>query len=40
MALVKPDLNTFAKIKVLGVGGGGSNAITSMVDAQKLLKGV
>ncbi len=39
MALVKPDLNTFAKIKVLGVGGGGSNAITSMVDAQN-IKGV
>ncbi len=39
MALVKPDLNTFAKIKVLGVGGGGSNAVTSMVTGEK-IKGV
>lgn len=39
MALVKPDLNTFAKIKVLGIGGGGSNAITSMIDSQN-IKGV
>jgi cell division protein FtsZ len=31
MALVKPDLNTFAKIKVIGIGGGGGNAINSMV---------
>jgi cell division protein FtsZ len=33
MALVKPDINTFAKIKVLGVGGGGGNALNSMVAA-------
>ena len=39
MALVKPDLNTFAKIKVLGVGGGGSNAVSSMIDSQN-IKGV
>lgn len=39
MALVKPDLNTFARIKVLGVGGGGSNAVSSMVTAQE-IKGV
>jgi cell division protein FtsZ len=39
MALVKPDLNTFAKIKVLGVGGGGSNAVSSMVVNQE-IKGV
>lgn len=31
MALVKPDLNTFAKIKVFGVGGGGGNAINTMM---------
>ena len=39
MALVKPDLNTFAKIKVLGVGGGGNNAIDSMISAGQ-IKGV
>lgn len=39
MALVKPDINTVAKIKVIGVGGGGSNAINSMVKNQQ-IKGV
>lgn len=39
MALVKPDLNTFAKIKVIGVGGGGGNAINSMMTTQQ-IKGV
>ena len=39
MGLVKPDINTFAKIKVIGVGGGGSNAVSSMV-AAKSIKGV
>jgi len=39
MALVKPDLNTFAKIKVLGIGGGGNNAIDSMINSG-LIKGV
>lgn len=39
MALVKPDLNTFAKIKVLGVGGGGNNALGSMITAGQ-IKGV
>lgn len=39
MALVKPDLNTFAKIKVLGVGGGGGNALNSMITVQQ-IKGV
>lgn len=29
--LVKPDIARFAKIKVMGVGGGGSNAVSSMV---------
>lgn len=31
MGLVKSDINTFAKIKVIGVGGGGGNAVSSMV---------
>jgi len=39
MALVKPDLNTFAKIKVLGIGGGGSNAVSSMM-LSGTIKGV
>lgn len=29
--LIKPDLTRFAKIKVIGVGGGGSNAVSSMI---------
>ncbi len=32
MALVKPDSARIAKIKVIGVGGGGGNAVTSMID--------
>ena len=36
MGLVKPDLNTFAKIKVLGVGGGGGNALNTMIKSQKI----
>lgn len=36
MGLVKPDLNTFAKIKVLGIGGGGGNAINSMMKTQQI----
>ncbi|PIP75742.1 cell division protein FtsZ, partial [Candidatus Kuenenbacteria bacterium CG22_combo_CG10-13_8_21_14_all_39_9] len=28
---VKPDIETFAKIKVVGVGGGGGSAINRMV---------
>jgi len=39
MTLVKPDLNTFAKIRVVGVGGGGSNAVSSMMSNQD-IKGV
>lgn len=31
MALVKPDVGRFARIKVLGIGGGGGNAINSMI---------
>ena len=33
MALVKPDSARIAKIKVIGVGGGGGNAVTSMIEA-------
>lgn len=29
--LIKPDLTRFAKIKVVGVGGGGGNAVASMI---------
>ncbi len=29
--LIKPDLARFAKIKVIGIGGGGCNAINSMI---------
>lgn len=29
--LIKPDVARFAKIKVIGIGGGGSNAINSMI---------
>jgi len=36
MALVKPDINSFAKIKVLGVGGGGNNALNSMISDNKI----
>ncbi|MDA0208404.1 MAG: cell division protein FtsZ [bacterium] len=31
MAQVKPDIETFAKIKVLGVGGGGGSALNRMI---------
>lgn len=31
MSIVKPDLARFAKIKVVGVGGGGSNAVATMI---------
>ncbi len=36
MALVKPDINSFAKIKVMGVGGGGNNALNSMISDSKI----
>jgi len=31
MALLKPDVGRFAKIKVLGIGGGGGNALSTMI---------
>lgn len=30
---VKPDIETFAKIKVVGVGGGGGNAVNRMIES-------
>ena len=38
MAEVKPEIETFAKIKVVGVGGGGNSALNRMIDSG--LKGV
>ncbi|MCK4540482.1 cell division protein FtsZ [Candidatus Parcubacteria bacterium] len=38
MAEVKPELETFAKIKVVGVGGGGGAGLNRMIDAG--VKGV
>lgn len=37
MALVKPDVGRFAKIRVLGVGGGGGNAINSMISTNTIV---
>lgn len=39
MALVKPDASRIAKIKVIGIGGGGGNAVSSMV-ADEHIPGV
>lgn len=36
MAFVKPTNTTFAKIKVIGVGGGGGNAVNSMIESNKI----
>lgn len=36
MALVKPDAARLAKIKVVGVGGGGGNAVGSMVSGNEI----
>lgn len=36
MALVKPDSAKIAKIKVIGVGGGGGNAVSSMIDGDNI----
>lgn len=38
MAEVKPEVETFAKIKVIGVGGGGGSAVNRMIE--KGIKGV
>lgn len=34
--LIKPDIQKFAKIKVVGVGGGGCNALNSMIALQQI----
>lgn len=34
--LIKPEVNRFAKIKVIGVGGGGCNALNSMISLQQI----
>jgi cell division protein FtsZ len=34
--LIKPDIARFAKIKVIGIGGGGCNAINSMISANQI----
>lgn len=36
MALVKPDSARIAKIKVIGIGGGGGNAVASMVEGDDI----
>lgn len=36
MALVKPDVGRLAKIKVVGVGGGGGNALNSMINSNTI----
>jgi cell division protein FtsZ len=38
MAEIKPDIETFARIKVVGIGGSGGNAISRMIDSK--IKGV
>src|SRR3990167_5014820 len=32
MPSIKPDIETYARIKVIGVGGGGGKAVTRMID--------
>lgn len=34
--LIKPEVNRFAKIKVIGVGGAGCNALNSMISLQQI----
>lgn len=34
--LIKPDVQRFAKIKVVGLGGGGSNSISSMIALEQI----
>ena len=37
MALVKPDSARIARIKVVGAGGGGGNAISSMIESNSIV---
>ena len=39
MALIKTLTGQFAKIKVIGIGGGGNNAVNSMISEEE-IKGV
>jgi len=34
--LIKPDVQRFAKIKILGLGGGGGNAVSSMINTGQI----
>ncbi len=34
--LIKPDIARFAKIRVIGIGGGGGNALNSMIQLQNI----
>ncbi|MEX0616547.1 MAG: cell division protein FtsZ [Candidatus Woykebacteria bacterium] len=34
--LIKPEVNRFAKIKVIGIGGAGCNALNSMISLQQI----
>ena len=34
--LIKPEVSRFAKIKVVGIGGGGGNALNSMISLQQI----
>lgn len=34
--LIKPEVHRFAKIKVVGIGGGGTNALNSMIALQQI----
>jgi len=36
MALVKPDVGRLARIKVVGLGGGGGNALNSMINSSSI----
>jgi len=34
--LVKPEIERYAKIKVIGVGGAGGNVLNSMIDSKQI----
>lgn len=37
MAKLRPDVDSKAKIKVIGVGGGGCNVLDTMIDSEKIV---